>query len=122
MANVGYCASQAAIKIAELMGKPDLSKRFSEAPPLTCLNDVVVAIINVALMFVGAVCLIFLALGAVKFITSGGDPKAVKSARDTMTYAVIGTIIVVLVFVIANTFATLLGIPTSALFNFRIGP
>ena len=64
------------------------------APPLTCLSGVITAIITLAFWFVGAVCLIFLLWGAIKFITSSGDPKAVKSARDTMTYAVIGTVIV----------------------------
>lgn len=103
------------VKCMERLGTKD-------APPLECLEGVVVTLITYTFIFLGAVCLLFLMYGAIRFILSGGDPKAVKSARDTMTYAVIGTIIVVLVFVIANTFTTLFGIPTRTLFDFKIGP
>lgn len=90
------------------------------APPLECLEKVVVSVISIAFAFLGAACILFILFAAVKFITSGGDPKAVKSARDMMTYAIIGTIIVVMVFVIANILAGFFAVPGFDLFNFKI--
>jgi len=77
----------------------------SDAPQLACLIGVVGSFINLAFVFLGAVCLIFLLYGAIKFITSQGDPKAIKSARDTMTYAVIGTALVLSTYIIGGIVA-----------------
>ncbi len=93
----------------------------SAPPPLECLNGLVITLINLAFTVVGAVSLFFLIFGAIKFITSNGDPKAVKSARDTMTYAIIGTILVIGTFVFANLFAKTF-LPDLSIFNFHIGP
>jgi len=35
-----------------------------------------------------------------QFLTSGGDPKAVAAARTTLTYAILGAILVVVVFLV----------------------
>ena len=93
----------------------------TDAPPLQCINGLVFIFINLAFVVLGAVAIIFLIFGAIKFITSNGDPKAVKSARDTMTYAVIGTILVIATYVIANLFAKTF-LPDLSIFNFHIGP
>lgn len=61
---------------------------------LRCIPDVFSNLINAALVFVGAVALILFVYAGIKFITSGGDPKQVAQARQIMTYAIIGTVIV----------------------------
>ena len=43
----------------------------------------------------GIAFFIMLLFGGYQFMTSGGDPKAVGAARGTLTYAVIGIILVV---------------------------
>lgn len=59
---------------------------------------------SLVLLFIIAIvlALIFLILGGVRWITSGGDPKGVESARKQLTYAIIGLIIVFLGFFIVN--------------------
>ena len=42
------------------------------------------------------VAVIFIIYGGISFITSSGDPNKIKRAKDTITYAVIGLIIVAL--------------------------
>lgn len=84
---------------------------------LGCLAQIVVNIINVAFLFLGAACLIFLLYGALLFVLSRGDQKALQKAQGTMTYAVIGTVFVALSFMIVNFVADSLGI-TGFLSNF----
>lgn len=80
------------------------------APSLSCLAVVVVNVINVAFLFLGAACLIFLLYGALLFVLSRGDQKALQKAQGTMTYAVIGTVFVALSFMLVNFAADSLGI------------
>lgn len=83
-----------------------------DVPSLGCLSIVVVNLINVAFLFLGAACLIFLLYGALLFVLSRGDQKALQKARGTMTYAVIGTVFVLLTFMIINTVTYFLGLPS----------
>jgi TRAP-type C4-dicarboxylate transport system permease small subunit len=45
---------------------------------------------------VGAVCVIFIIIGGIKYATSGGDSEKVKKAKDTLLYALIGLAIAIL--------------------------
>ena len=48
-----------------------------------------------ALLALGAIiAFVILLVGGFKYLTSGGDPKAVQSAHLTLTYAIIGFIVV----------------------------
>lgn len=50
-----------------------------------------------------------LLFGGFKFVTSGGDPKNVASARATLTYAVIGIILVVVSWLILQLIGQITG-------------
>lgn len=54
--------------------------------------------------------LIFIVIGAVQWITSGGDKQKVADARNHIISAIIGLIIVALSFVIVNIVITALGL------------
>ena len=90
-----------------------------DVPSLGCLAQIIVNIINFAFVFLGAVTILILLFGAIKFITSAGDPKAIQGAQKTMTYAIVGAIVVLASFIIINIFTTALGLP-SLLQNFSI--
>lgn len=59
------------------------------------VGSVLVAAINVVFWVALAVDLIFLILGGMKYATSGGDPKAAGQAKDSVTSAIIGAVIIV---------------------------
>jgi predicted small integral membrane protein len=63
-------------------------------------EDPVVRIIRTASTIValltGAMAVVFIILGGITMITSGGSPEAVANARKRITYAVIGLVIVAL--------------------------
>jgi hypothetical protein len=54
------------------------------------------------LMAVGAICVIFIVLGGIRYATSGGDPEKVKKAKSTLLYALIGLAIAILANVIVS--------------------
>ena len=45
-----------------------------------------------------------------QFLTSGGDPKAVAAARITLTYAIIGVILVVVVWLVLTLIEAVTGV------------
>jgi hypothetical protein len=46
----------------------------------------------------GLVTLIFLVMGAIQFITSGGDKEKTNEARDKITHAAIGMILLIVLY------------------------
>jgi len=57
-------------------------------------------IVTIALGFAGIALFIMLLVGGFKYLTSGGDPKAVEEAQKTLTYAIGGLILIALSFLI----------------------
>lgn len=82
----------------------------TDVPSLACLAPVATNVIYYLFAFLGAAAIVFLLFGAIKFVTSQGDQKALQSARGTMTYAVIGVVLILLSFTIVNIITTALGL------------
>lgn len=59
-------------------------------------------IVNVLLYILGAIAVIMIVIGGIKYTTSNGDSAAVTSAKNTILYAVIGLIVAILAFAIVN--------------------
>lgn len=57
-------------------------------------------VVKVILGFAGIVFFILLLSSGLKFITSGGDPKALEGAKKTLTYAIGGLIVIILSYLI----------------------
>lgn len=65
-------------------------------------KNIVTNLINYALFFIGALALIFVIWGGILFVTSGGDAEKTTKARNTLLYAIIGVVVVVLAYAIVN--------------------
>lgn len=59
-------------------------------------------ITNVLLFIIGAVSVIMLIIGGIRYTVSGGDSAAVTSAKNTILYAVVGIIVALLAYAIVN--------------------
>lgn len=66
------------------------------------LPTVVQNILNVIIGITGIIAVIFIIIGGVQYMTSAGDAGKAKKARDTILYAVIGLVVVILAFAIVN--------------------
>lgn len=72
---------------------------------LGCLPNLFANLIEALLAFAGVSALFFVIYSGIKFITSGGDAKQVEGARKTLTYAVIGLLVVLFSFLIVDIIA-----------------
>lgn len=77
---------------------------------LTCVPIVFRNVINAALIFSGVTAVFFIIFAGYKFISSGGDPKQADSAKQTMTYAIAGLVLILLSFFIVNFIAYFTGV------------
>jgi hypothetical protein len=50
-------------------------------------------VVNVLIFLVGAISVIMLVVGAIRYVVSGGDPAGTKGAKDTILYAIIGIVV-----------------------------
>lgn len=66
------------------------------------VNDIIATVINILSLVVGVVSVIMIIVGGLKYITSGGDSTAVSSAKNTILYAIVGLVVVVLAQVIVR--------------------
>lgn len=60
------------------------------------ITSIVQTIVNIFSIIIGAVAVIMIIYGGFRYITSGGDSNGVTAAKNTILYAVVGLIIVVL--------------------------
>ncbi len=67
--------------------KPEIIK-------ITQLGQLISAVVGTLLIISALLAFIYLILGGISWITSGGDKTAMESARNKITHAVVGLVIV----------------------------
>ncbi|WP_330272279.1 pilin [Lentzea sp. NBC_00516] len=60
------------------------------------------AVINVLLFIIGAIAVVMIVIGGLRYVTSNGDSKAVAAAKETVIYSVIGLTIALISYAIVN--------------------
>lgn len=94
---------------------------MAEPPPLSDLTNIFtgggvtggssgVGIFGAALGLSGIALFVMLLSGGFKYITSGGDPKAAQAAQQTITYALLGLIVIVSSVLILRVIETFTGV------------
>lgn len=68
-------------------------------------------ITNVMLYVIGAISVIMLIIGGIRYVVSGGDSAAVTSAKNTILYAVVGIVVAILAFALVNFVVTSFSAP-----------
>lgn len=60
------------------------------------VNKVITTVINLFSAIVGVIAVVMIVMSGFKYITSGGDSAKLTSAKNTLVYALVGLVIVVL--------------------------
>lgn len=81
----------------------------AEPAKLQDLEKVFENVVTFLLALGGIVLFLMLLSGGFKYLTSGGDPKAVESAKNTLTYAIGGFILLAFSYLILVIIGTLTG-------------
>ncbi|MBI2326986.1 hypothetical protein HYU92_01595 [Candidatus Curtissbacteria bacterium] len=88
------------------------------------LSDIIGILQNIIGLLTPAAAVAFFIMvlvGGFQFVTSGGDPKAAAAARNTLTFAAIGIILVISVWLILQLVGFLTGVPVTNV-TFPSGP
>ncbi len=59
-------------------------------------------ITNVLLFVIGAISVIMLIIGGIRYTVSGGDSNAITSAKNTILYAIVGIVVAILAYAAVN--------------------
>jgi len=65
-------------------------------------SSMIKTVINILLYVLGMVAVIMIVIGGIRYTTSNGDASAVKSAKDTILYSVIGLVVAIMAYSIVN--------------------
>ena len=87
----------------------DCVEPTTKVPTLNCIPVVFQNLISGALIFVGITAAFLIVYAGITFIRSGGDPKQVAAARQILTYAIIGVVVVLSSFAIIYFIAYVTG-------------
>ncbi len=80
-----------------------LAARGSAMPAdLFGAGGIITNVTNILLFVAGALAVIMLIVGGLRYAVSSGDPKAVTAARNTIVYAIVGLVIAFLAFAAVN--------------------
>lgn len=82
----------------------------SELTKTPNLINVIQAIIRFVLIFAFVVAFVMLLIGGIRWIMAGGDEKAVEKARNTITAALIGLVIILVAYAIIRVVETFFGL------------
>lgn len=78
-------------------------------------------IVSVLIGLAGIALFVTLLLGGFKYITAGGDPKAVDAAQKTITYAIIGLVAIVASYLVLVLIKQITGVDVTQ-FNVVLQP
>lgn len=68
----------------------------------TSLDTVVNRVVSILFIIIGIISVLMIIVGGIRYATSNGDQSAIKSAKNTILYAVVGLVVALLAFAIVN--------------------
>jgi Type IV secretion system pilin len=94
----------AVVNITGFTGASDIKLGFNN------ITTVITNGISIIVAGAGVIFMVMLIIGGVQYVTSGGDKVATTAAKDRITYALIGILIVAATFAIVKVVETVTGI------------
>lgn len=76
--------------------------------PQADAGAIIKSVVDILLFIIGAVAVIMIVIGGLKYVLSNGESAAVTSAKNTIFYAVIGLVVAALAYAIVSWVITIL--------------
>lgn len=76
----------------------DCAKGDGQSANLFTEGGIFQTVTNILLFLIGAISVIMLIIGGIRYVVSGGDQSAVTSAKNTILYAIVGIIVAFLAY------------------------
>jgi len=71
-------------------------------PSVTTVSDIINAILGWVIPLLGGIAVLFIIYAGVQYVTAAGNKERIEGAKQTLTYAIIGLIVIVLAGVIVS--------------------
>lgn len=85
-----------------IQGGADSARGTDQTSTLFGQSGIFRTITNVLLFILGAVSVIMIIIGGLRYVISGGNSTAVTAAKNTILYAIVGVIVALLAYAIVN--------------------
>lgn len=118
---ITYQAVAFAIATSSAMAA-DVSAIDRAAAPFADLGALIRNVLAIIFFFAGLLAFIYLLIGGLQWITSGGDKAAATAARDRITASLVGLIIIVAAFAVTLVLEKVFGIRILSGVNFPSAP
>ena len=92
---------------------------YREAATLDCVAPLFANLVYWLMVLSGTVAIFLIIIGGIKFLTSGGDQQKVAGAKNTLTWAIVGLVVILSSFMIVNIIADLTGVNCITKFGFN---
>lgn len=104
LAFVAAFVPTSAFAATDLQGGIDAAKPSGAAGTTTLFGDgsIFNTIVNILLFLIGAISVIMLIIGGIRYTVSAGDSGNVTAAKNTIMYAIIGLVVAFLAFAVVN--------------------
>lgn len=96
LSTVGFDQTAFATAAGEITNGSDATGQSGD------LSGFILKITNLLLFVLGAIAVIVIVIGGIKYTTSDGDSAKIKSAKDTILYAIVGVVVALLAYAIVN--------------------
>ncbi len=114
------CVGSTLYKVTDLnTGKPD-PKGASDVPTIQGLECLVANILATAITLVGIVAFVMFLIGGFRYLTAGANAKGTETAKNSITFAVLGIIVALASFLILNVIAQITGVKTILKFSTQV--
>ncbi len=88
--------------VLSLEGGVEAAKGTDQPSSLFGDGGVFTQITNILLFLVGAIAVIMIVIGGLRYVISGGDQAQITSAKNTILYAIVGIIVAMLGYAAVN--------------------
>lgn len=85
-----------------IQGGADSARGQDQTVELFGQTGIFRTITNVLLFILGAISVIMIIIGGLRYVVSGGNATAVTAAKNTILYAIVGVIVALLAYAIVN--------------------
>ena len=90
------------VRATDMTLSSGVSSSQGDDVPQDLAGDVFKNVVNILLFIIGAVSVIMLIYGGIRYTTSGGNANSVTAAKNTIMYSIIGLVVAILAFAVVN--------------------
>ena len=101
-APAAYAGADCDVSSPTLSGGADCAQGDEVPTDLVGDGGIFQTVTNVLLFIIGAIAVIMLIIGGIRYTTSNGDSNQVSAAKNTILYAIIGIIVAILAYAAVN--------------------